>query len=91
MALKKLRQAETPSDRQKRFIVNHIKSTEPKWDQYGAFAERCGELAKQVGVDAGVLYEEHCERSAVRFYDGGLTVEQAEEGAWQDVLSRFFV
>jgi hypothetical protein len=37
-------------------------------------------------MDAEALYNAWEERAAVRFYDGGLTMIQAEAAAWEDIL-----
>lgn len=69
--------------------VQRAKANEPKWDQFGTYAELAGELARRVGADPGVVYDEFAERSAVAFYGGGISLEQAEEQAWRHTLERF--
>lgn len=71
--------------------VNRAQAGNVRWDADGHWAEACGELARRHGLDPGVVYDEHCERAAVRVYLGELNVCEAERLAFEDVLERFEV
>jgi len=68
--------------------IQRARANEPRWDTDGRWAEACGELARSVGRDPGDVYEEHCERSAIRFYLGEFDTEEAERLAFEDVRAR---
>jgi hypothetical protein len=47
--------------------------------------EACLELARRLGVDPEAVAEDWAERAAIRELDGGMTREDAEQGALDDV------
>lgn len=71
--------------------VRRAKQAEPKWDPHGEYAAKCAELARAVHKEPAEIIDEHNERAAIRYYEGGIEAEQAEALAWVDVLSRFEV
>lgn len=77
----------TPSERLLAAKIEQARrGTEPRSAEW---YERCGELAREVGVDAGEVLEEFDERAAIRQYDVGVSRADAELLAWDDVRERF--
>jgi hypothetical protein len=63
----------------------------PKWDEHAVYAQKANELAEKLGVKAHEVYEEHCERAAVRHFLGELDIATAERLAWKDVEERYLI
>lgn len=82
------RRKETPAERAKRDAVDRARRG-PRWDAFGEYLEKAAELAEKLGIGAVEIYEEFCERAAIRHYLGELDIQEAERKAWEDVLGRF--
>lgn len=89
MAVRKPKAVETPKERAARDRVARARAKDPRWDATGAYLERCVELARSVGADIEAVIDEHWERSAVRHYDGAMSIDDAERLAFDDVRERF--
>ncbi len=83
----KTRPANPAADRN---IADHIaraKAANPprsaEW--YG----RCGDLARELEIDPGDVFEQFDERAAIREYDAGVTRRDAESAAFDDVVAHF--
>ncbi len=82
------RKRETPDQRMKRQHAEQVRRA-PKWDEFAVYAQKANELAAKLGIKAHEVYEEHCERAAVRFFLGETSIPEAERLAWKDVEERF--
>jgi hypothetical protein len=82
------RKRETPDQRMKRQHAEQVRRA-PKWDEFAVYAQKANELAAKLGIKAHEVYEEFCERSAVRHWLGETDIPTAEALAWKDVEERF--
>lgn len=89
MGLPKRRPAVHPKDAAILDRVKRAKSSEPKWDADGVYAELAAEKAQEWGVPFHEVYEEFSERSAIRRYLGEFSIDEAERLAWLDTAERF--
>jgi hypothetical protein len=82
------RRKETPGQRMQRDTVERAKRA-PRWDAGGVYAQKAADLAARLGLQAAEIYDEHCERAAIRHYLGEADIHEAERLAWGDVEERF--
>lgn len=88
MPIVKRKGVQTPNDRAIADAVARARSkrqtTSAEW------YERCGELAKEHGIDTSYVLEEFEERAACRQYcNEAVTRDEAERLAFDDVRERF--
>ena len=78
---------ETANDR---IVADRVARAKAKDGQRSAeWYERCGELARDHGLDPGDVFEFFDERAAMREYEAGVTRAAAEDAAFGDTRDRF--
>lgn len=89
MALRKLPHVETAQDRIIRHRIKMAKQHHHPVDRTSNYHEALGDLSRSHGVPIDLLLEEWAERAAVREYLGGVSRDEAEFLAMDDVRHRF--
>lgn len=89
MALRKRAPVLTAKDKVVADRVRRAKAMRSPVDRTSRYHEQLGELARTADVPVDVVVEEWGERAAVREYLGGVTRDEAERLAFDDVLERF--